>query len=425
MPIKDLEKNITLLRDINEIYILKLIKDEGPISRAEVSRRYNISRAAVSDIVARLLDRDFLCEIGEGASSGRGGRKPVLLVFNEKAGYIIGVELKKLHFQVALCDLDANILSLKKQKFLPDKSGETLIQNVFDLIDLILAENKISHDRLLGIGIGLPGLVDFEKGILTEAHSSQPWNGLPLKKLFEKYCNTNVYVDNDIKLATIGEYIFGQKRRITNMIFIGVGEGLGAGFIIDGKIYRGITYSAGEIGYDELGYFLHEKNEFPLLFNGQRYFGDIMSSCNLMEVFQRAVKNGCETLSDNTVKRSNELLSPLDLLKFALKGDPFCQQLLEEYAGLLGILSVNLINYLNPELIVFNGEIFEKNSFILDFIKQKVHRDILHLPSSKVKICSSVTKRNSGMKGAVGLVLQELFEPPLIDTRKYRMAFSR
>ncbi len=100
MPRKDLEKNITLLRDINEINILKLIKEEGPISRAQVSRRYNISRAAVSDIGSRLLDRDFLCEIGEGASSGKGGRKPVLLVFNEKAGYIIGVELKKLSFLI-------------------------------------------------------------------------------------------------------------------------------------------------------------------------------------------------------------------------------------------------------------------------------------------------------------------------------------
>lgn len=420
MPIKELEKNITLLRDINEIYVLQLIKEQGPISRAEVSRRYNISRAAVSDIVNRLLQKEFIIEIGEGVSSGKGGRKPVLLAFNKKARYIIGIELKKTYYRVALCDLDANILVLRQRKIVNSVSGQTLVHHVQKLIDKVLKEKKICIDKIIGIGIGIPGLVDFELGVLKEAHSELPWNKLPLKSLFEKVYGANVYVDNDIKMAAIGEYVFGQRRRINNMIFIGVGEGLGAGFIINGQIYRGITCSAGEIGYDELGYFFQEKGKFPLLFHGQKYFGDILSYYNLFNSIKLAIQNGHTSLLEKKVIQNGKELRATDILDAALAGDILCNKILKEYAHLLGILCMNLINYLNPELVVFNGEIIEKNSLILNLIKQRVHRDILHLPLSKVKILSSTTKRNSGMKGAVGLVLQDFFEPPLIDTRKYR-----
>ncbi|HDL18859.1 MAG TPA: ROK family protein, partial [Bacteroidetes bacterium] len=387
----------------------------------ELSRRYNISRAAVSDIVSRLIKRDFIREIGPGVSSDKGGRKPVMLSFNEKAGYIIGVELRKSHFRVAVCDLYANILSICRKSFSAHQEGEKLIQQVVDAIHRLIGKEKIRPEQLFGIGIGIPGLVDVKRGVLTEAHSVKPWRGLELKEIFKKCCSSYVYVDNDIKMAAIGEFVFGQKRQMNNMIFIGVGEGIGAGFIIDGKIHRGITYSAGEIGYDELGYFLKEKEKFPLLFHGQQYFGDVLSYHNLLHSFEIAVYNGYET----TLAAQDVPLQITDILQAAVKGDDLCRKILAEYAHLLSILSINLINYLNPELVVFNGEIFEHSNWLLDLIKQRVQKNILHLPAAKVKIQSSVTKKESGMKGAVGLVLEDLFEPPFIDTRKYRKAFVK
>ena len=424
MPIKELEKNISLLRDINEIYILKLIKEQGPISRAEVSRRYNISRAAVSDIVSRLIEREFVQEIGEGTSSGKGGRKPVLLAFNRRAGFVVCIEMKKLRCRIALCDLGADILDEIRWEAAQFESGDELLEQVFGKIDFLLEKHHIPRDRLLGVSLGMPGLVDFEYGILKEAHSEHPWNNRPLKRAFEERYHTNIYIDNDIKLATIGEYIFGQQKKIHNMIFIGVGEGIGAGFIINGQIYRGITYSAGEIGYDELGYFFHDRDEFPLLFNGQRYLGDLLSYNNLVQSFIRAVKSGKSSSLAPRLKDSNSI-QVTDLIYAALSGDELCRQILQEYGQLLGILSVNLINYLNPEMVVYNGEIFEIDGLVLEAIRERVHRDILHLPASAVKLAASVTKKNSGILGGVGLVLQDLFEPPVIDTRKYRMAFGK
>ncbi len=424
MPIKELEKNISLLRDINEIYILKLIKEQGPISRAEVSRRYNISRAAVSDIVSRLLERDFVQEIGEGTSSGKGGRKPVLLAFNRKAGYVVCIEMKKARCRIALCDLGANILDEDRREFRRDLSGDRLLEQMFGWIETLLQENQIPRDRLLGISLGMPGLVDFEYGILKEAHSQHPWNNRPLKRAFEERFATNVYIDNDIKLATIGEYIFGQKSQIQNMIFIGVGEGIGAGFIINGQIYRGVTYSAGEIGYDELGYFFNEKDEFPLLFRGQRFVGDLLSYNNLVQSFIRAVQNGRSSQLSRRIEEGKGVQA-MDLVYAAVSGDGLSRDILQEYGRLLGILSVNLINYLNPEMVVYNGEIFEIDGLVLEAIRERVHRDILHLPSSAVKLAASVTRKDSGILGGVGLVQQDLFEPPIIDTRKYRMAFGK
>jgi|Deesub1362B_J571_1020462.scaffolds.fasta_scaffold04161_4 predicted NBD/HSP70 family sugar kinase len=424
MPLRELEKNISLLRDINEIYILKLIKEQGPISRAEIARRYNISRAAVSDIVNRLLDRRFVQEIGEGVPSGRGGRKPVLLTFNYQAGFIISMEMKKSTCRIALCDLQAEILDEERWAFPATLEAEKLLDLTCEWIETLLQRNRIPGDRLLGISLGIPGLVDFDQGILKEAHTAHPWANFPLKEAFEKKFNTNIYIDNDIKLSTIGEYIFGQQKKINTMILLGVREGIGAGFILNGQIYRGITYSAGEVGYDELGYFLPEKNEFPLLFHGQRYLGDILSLNNLIGSFQKALENGRDSFLRKVLREKGNI-SPGDLVHAASEGDELSREILTEYGHLLGILSVNLINHLNPEMVVFDGEIFEHNDLVLDVIRERVHRDILHLPSATVQLCPSVTKRNSEIMGGVGLVLEDLFEPPAIDTRKYRMVFEK
>ena len=208
------------------------------------------------------------------------------------------------------------------------------------------------------------------------------------------------------------------------MIFIGVGEGLGAGFIINGQIYRGVTYSAGEIGYDELGYFFNEKEEFPLLFHGQKFVGDLLSYNNLVDSFVRAVQNGHNSQLAGKI-REGKTVQVMDLVYAAVSGDSLSRKILQEYGRLLGILSVNLINYLNPEMVVYNGDIFEIDGLVLEAIRERVHRDILHLPSSTVKLAASVTRKDSGILGGVGLVQQDLFEPPIIDTRKYRMAFGK
>ena len=417
--IHDIGFGVKFIKDYNELKILRFIRNNQKVSRAEISKQYKISKAAVSDIVNRLIIQGYVYETGVGSSTKRGGRKPVLLNFNQKAGYVVGIEIKRSFARIALIDLDTNIHEFKVIEFEEGCSIECVLQDIFVIIEDYQKFEWVSKSKLIGIGVAVPGLIDYGKGCIQLSDTLKNWEGVLIRDLIENRFNTHTIVENDVKARTLSEYLFGAGKDYDNLVNVWIGDGIGAGIIINGYLIRGITASAGEIGYDELGFYIRDANNFPLLYNNQKDFGDILSNKLLLKAAQNAMDNGKST------KLCKDSLTLDTLIAAAENNDPLATSLLKEFGELLGVLCINLVNTLNMELLVISGKLVRKSNVLIQYIIDKVHKDLLRAPALAVKIIAAELNERGGVLGSAGLVLEDLFYKDRINVVKYRDVFKQ
>lgn len=416
--IRDAGYGPKLVREYNELNILRFIKNEGPISRAELAKRYKISKAAVSEIITHLLSQGYVTEIGMGASTSLGGRKPILLEFNPRAGYAIGIEIKRDHARVALADLNASICENEVIEFEAGLALDLVLEKIFVIIDRYREKRWITKAKPIGIGVAIPGLIDYHCGKIKESDSLKGWQGFPIRETIEKKYKIETIIENDVKSLSLGEYRFGNGKNADNLVYLWIGDGLGAGIIINGELYRGVSASAGEIGYYDLGCFIADSDDFKLIYDGQKNFGDLLSEKVLLTGAKRALQNGYEKSMDSNNLSVKELLHQAD------QGNKLAVELLREYGYLVGIICIILINTLNPELILVGGNHLSRNKTLLKFIKEKIKYDVLRTPSRAVKVKSALLRSNAGVLGAIALVLEDLFYMERLNLTKYRTVFG-
>jgi predicted NBD/HSP70 family sugar kinase len=292
------------------------------------------------------------------------------------------------------------------------------LRQIFPIINEFLNIEWVKQSRPIGIGIGIPGLIDYDSGSIKLSDSLKSWENYPIRKKFEEEFNIPTILENDVKTLALGECLFGKGINHQNLVNLWIGDGIGAGIILNGSLIRGVTASAGEVGYSELGFYVRDRNEFPLLYNGQKRFGDILSNRWLASAACAALKNGQKsTLVEDQ-------MSPENIVIAAQNGDKLAISLLKEYGTLLGILCINLINTLNIELLVICGKILSQNDLLLKYVREKVNNDLLSVPAHAVHIVSSDLKENGVVLGAAGLVLEDLFHHDVINIMKYRSIFK-
>ncbi|MBD3223512.1 MAG: ROK family protein [Caldithrix sp.] len=406
-----------LLRQYNELNILRLIKNEGPLSRADLAKRYKISKAAVSEISAHLIDQGYITEFGTGNSTSLGGRKPILLKFNPKSGYVIGIEIRRDHAYIALSDLNAKIYRKETISFPTGAPLRLVCEQLFNIIDDMQNIPWVRRSRPLGIGVAIPGLINYTTGAIQESDTLKGWQGFPIKKVFEERYHIETVIENDVKSITLGEFRFGYGKNYSNIIYLWIGDGLSAGIIIDGKLYRGISASAGEIGYYDLGYLVRQSDAFKLLYTNQENFADILSERALLDGTRRAQNFGLPSI------QCNKKIDIQTILRTARENHPLSVELLREYGSLVGIISIQLINTLNPQLILVGGHQLARDELLLQFIKERVKEDILRTPSQAVKIRSAMFTEEAGIFGAIGLILEDLFFTERLNVERYQMIF--
>lgn len=408
-----------LVRDFNELNILRFIKQFGPLSRAQLSKKYKISKATVSEIIAKLIQVGFVKEIGMGKSTRIGGRKPIMLEFNPKAGYAIGIEIKRNHARVALTDLNAHIYKQDTISYPENSALKDVLLTLFPLIHEYQREKWVSEAKPMGIGVSIPGLIDYKHGCILESDSLKEWEGILIKRMFEEKFGIETFIENDVKAITFGESRFGNGRDYNNMIYLWVGDGIGAGIVINGELYRGVSASAGEVGFYELGYYIQNESEFKWLYDGHKTFGDILSEKVLIEGACKGIRENFET----SLKESDLCINTI--MEKAQENDPLAVELIKEYAGIVGILCINLINTLNPEILLIGGDHIAYNSRLMEFIRERVKKDELHTPILAVRIQNAGLKEVSGVLGSVGLVLDDVFYSESLNLDRYRTVFGQ
>jgi predicted NBD/HSP70 family sugar kinase len=230
-------------RQHNRRLVLRTLYDYGPISRADVSRLTGLTRTTVSDVVSGLIGNGMAREVGRGPSSG--GKAPILLSVVDDARHVIGLDLGDGAFVGALVNLRGEV---RRRVELPidGHDGEEALALLYRLVDELLAD---AGSSLLGIGVGTPGVIDTRTGIIRWAVNLD-WQDLPLGGLLEERYHVPVNIANDSQAAALAEYTFGgDASRRPNLVAIKVGQGIGAGIVLNGALYQGDGFGAGEIGH--------------------------------------------------------------------------------------------------------------------------------------------------------------------------------
>lgn len=406
-----LSKKTVFMNEPNAVRVLRFVRQQEITSQTEIVKNFGLSKAAVSEVVLKLATGGYIQEVGMSNASQNGGRRRVLLKFNPLSGLVIGIDIRISSATVALADLNATILQKNVVKFSRGASPKEVIPQLLKSAEELLKSSPQSSGKLIGIGIGIPGVIDYSSGTLLVADTLRGWDGVSISAMFESYFGVPSLVENDVKAMTLTEYLLGTAKGVRDFVLIWIGNGIGAGIMVDGRLLRGATSSAGEIGYNELGFHISKENEFPLLYSGQRDFGDILSEDSIIDAYCRA---SGQTKSDSiTIDK---------ILEFVSKGDSAARDIFHEISRLIGIIGIMLVNTLNPKMILLGGNVINGSKHILEEVSQFLKKDILPAPVQNVRVEPIHHKTDEVLLGAIGLILYELFEPQPLNARlKSRM----
>ncbi len=235
-----------LVRKFNTAVVLNTIRHRAPLSRAEVAKYTGLNRSTVSQIINTLLERKLVQETI--LQSDRVGRPGLLLELNPSGGFAIGIEIGVDYLSLVVTDFLANVLWRQRIKSNEHDSIDEILERAYLMTEEGLQKGNSLNLKPLGIGLGVPGLVDLSQGELKFA-PNLGWSDIPLTRLWSQRFNLPVFVDNEAKAAALGEYYFGTAQSKNNFIFLTAGVGLGSGIMIDGKLFRGSHGFASEVGH--------------------------------------------------------------------------------------------------------------------------------------------------------------------------------
>ena len=380
-------------RNFNRRAVLELIRyTPGGISRAELARKIDLTRSTVSTIVTDLLVDGLVRETESGPATG--GRRPILLEINPRRGYIVGVDMGVTHLSLVITDFLAHVLYEKEIPF-DIRSGPQVCLEVVDHdVRELLKQAGITFDQVLAVGVGVPGPVLAEEGIVSAPPIMPGWDGHPIRAHLQGLWHCPVSLNNDAELGALGEWAFGAGRVRRHMAYIKVGSGIGAGLILDGRIYRGASGLAGEIGH------LTIQENGPLCDCGNRGCLEALAGgAAIARTAISAVNAGKRTQLASI--KPVERITAQDVGEAARLGDLVAQQIVVEAGSYLGTAIAGIINLSNPSMVVVGGGVAQMGDLLLEPIRHVVRERSLRPAAQAVRITAAVLGRRSSSMGAI------------------------
>ena len=379
----------SLSRDLNASLLIEMVRRFGPISRAELSRQSQISAPTVSAIVAQLLERGTFSEVALAPSSG--GRPPVLLQLNPKAGYVVGIKLRGDGLTTVVCDLDARVVATDEADAALVGDPAAAISAIEQATRRVLREAGVARAKVLGVGIGLSGVIDSLRGSCEFSHLLR-WHDVELAAPLQRRLRLPVWVDNDVNTLAIAEKWAGDGTEARDFITLSVGRGLGLGIVIDRAVYRGAMGGAGEFGH------VIVDADGPECECGR-------SGCLEALVGERA-------LLEHVSARHGAEVSRTELIALAAAGDEATLGVLTDASRVLGLALANVVTLLNPELVIICGEGTDLGAPFLDQVVSAIRESTFAGLGKYVEVKVQQWGNDAWAVGAATLVLRESFALP-------------
>ncbi|HIC89317.1 MAG TPA: ROK family protein [Anaerolineae bacterium] len=369
--------DVQLIRRLNRDAILGLIRKQGPISRTALARLVHLTPATVFSIVEELVQDGLVQKSGIGPSQG--GRRPMLFEFNPRSYAVIGINIRSAQVLGVLTYLDA-IPQVTIARDYDLEAGANVVQLVKDVSRELIAASPVPLERLMGIGLAVPGLIDVERGVVVESRN-WGWEELPLREILAQEIDLPIYIEEDDNALALGEGFFGAGRGISNVVCVKVGRGLGAGIIVNGGLFRGPDNAAGEISH------ILVDPEGPQCYCGN--YGCLTRLASAPAIAERAIKGlkqGAVSSLRERVGGDLERITVAMIAEAANAGDPFARQVMEETGRYLGIAIATLVNLLNPDLVIIGGGVILAGAPLLEPIRHVVKLRTHTAPGRRVQI---------------------------------------
>jgi glucokinase-like ROK family protein len=381
------------VKSLNKHAILDLIRfTSSGISRAELAQHMELSRAAVSTIVNDLIETNTIREAESRSASN--GRPPINLEVNPNRGYVAGIDMGATHMSVVIANFAAYVLEEKEISFNINEGPQASLNQAETLLREIAARANINIRDILAIGLGVPGPIVTDAGMVLAPPIMPGWDRFPIRETLEKKLGCPVSLNNDAELGALGEWAYGAGRGENNLAYIKVGTGIGAGLLLDGQIYSGATGSAGEIGH------LTIEENGPLCSCGNRgCLEAIAGGQAIARQAQEAVKKGLRTQLSSIKPIEN--ITGADVAAAARKGDLIAQQIFTQAGSYLGIAIAGIVNLFNPNMVVVGGGISQIGDLFLEPVRMAVQIRSLPAAVQAVRITTALLGRRSASMGAV------------------------
>ncbi|TSA18084.1 ROK family protein [bacterium] len=394
--------NQSLLKEINRKKILRVIHERGESSRAEIRHLIKQDGKTVTNIVNGLVKDGLLTT--SGYSSFTGGRRRELLIMDPRYGYIIGIHLD-INFLVGIVtNFQSKVILRERIPVCPTESKSNLITKIRKTINFLISKGNIPQDEILGIGFVASGFYDQELGKWLVSVNNLYWKDVPIVSILSQQCQCPIYLEDCSRALALGEKWFGSAKNEENFICLDIGAGIGCAIFQENRLYTGSSNFAGELGHTIV------IPDGEVCSCGNRgCLETVASGWALVKHVKCRMSNGEKTLVRDLCKGNLDAIDADMIFQAAHNGDKIAADLLNVASKYLGIGIANLINLLNPELIVLSGHFSTIEDFSLLSLKETIRQYAIPESYEKVKIVNSLLGDDAAVLGATTLILDQIF----------------
>lgn len=380
--------------------MLRLVRDRGPISRAELSRASLLSKPAVTDIVDGLIQHRLVRETVKGDVAV--GRKPMLLEINREAMWAMGVDLSRDHVDLLITDLMGSVCRCMSRRISFDDEDEGYPERVAKCVTDIIRDSGVPVSRIAGIGVAYPMPLSHVQRMIVCDGQVVGWKTVRLKQLIEREFGVPVYLDNDANVAALHERWHGVADSFRDYLFILVGNGVGMGIVLGGAVYRGASGIAGEIGHMSID------PDGPQCLCGSR--GCLETLVSVPRLLSEVAHADAAAERGTCARQVPATLD--DVVERARAGDPVVISAITEMAKRLALAATNLVNTFNPEAVVIGGPIAKLGDSVMRPFREAMAARSHPLFEDKTRVVLSRYSQDAVARGAAMLVVEDFFESP-------------
>lgn len=374
--------------------VLALIREGRAHTRADLVRLTGMSRATVSQRVESLLAGGFVYEAGEAPSTG--GRPPQTLAFNREAGVVLVADLDVHHSRLAVADLSGELLGESAGDMDIAEGPERVMRWVLARLEDLLEEVGRTPGEVRGIGVGLPGPVEYSAGRAVSPPIMPGWDGVSVPTLVQPVFPVPVLVDNDVNIMALGEYWTSWRGQVDDLLFVKVGTGIGSGLVLHGNIYRGQDGAAGDMGHVQV----------PSA-------GAAICRCGNRGCLE-AVAGGA-ALAEELRRLGVEVEDARDVARQALAGDTRAIRMVRAAGRQIGEVLAGVVNLLNPGAILLGGDVAVAAAELVAGVREAVYERSTVLATHGLRVEASQLGDRAGIIGAAVMIIESILLPSAVD----------
>jgi len=387
----------------SEKKLIDLVRKYGEFTKADLVTYTDYSRTKITRCIDSLLDKKII--IANKATEYSGGRRSKTFSLNGKLSLVAGVDIGATSIDLGIADFSGKLLARYAEPASVKDGPIKVLGRACSLLEKMLKEKNLSSEKMNGIGIGVPGPVDFSVGTLVSPPIMPGWDCYPIIQTVQQWFpSANVVVDNDVNVMALGEINQGAGKGVDNLIFVKIGTGIGAGIICEGKIYRGSSGCAGDIGH------IGVNKSGPLCHCGNKgCLETVAAGPAIAERSLMAAQAGKSQILLKHYEKNGGVLRAEDVGDAAREGDALAIEVIRESGQFVGDVLAGLVNFYNPEMIVIGGGVSNLGNLLLSSMRQTVLNRSTPLATRDLHIVFSEIGPDAGVIGAVNLAMDYMF----------------